>query len=245
MEPNHYHTQLKTLGLTKSQITVYLFLLKNGISTPPTIAQATGIARTNCYHILTDLLRQNLISAHTKNRRKTYLARDPESLLYTLAQKKQAVEEMIPDLRSLYTTQKNKPSVQFYEGWEEVQQIYWESTSAREIYAIGSTKRLVEIDAGFFKKFEARLLERKVVLNDLVTHDSARIAAEETAVILKGLYSYNLLPAQKEPVSTDILIWDDHIALITLEEPIFGTVLTNPQLARTFLFFFRLIKGGL
>jgi hypothetical protein len=42
---------------------------------------------------------------------------------------------------------------------------------------------------------------------------------------LPGKYGENL---------TDILIWEDNIALIALEEPIFGTVITSSSLADTF-----------
>ena len=44
---------LQQLDLTKSEVAVYLSLLESGLSIPPQIATATGIARTNCYNILT------------------------------------------------------------------------------------------------------------------------------------------------------------------------------------------------
>ncbi len=240
---NNYFEQLKTLGLTNSQIKIYLFLLQNGLSSPPQIAKATGIARTNCYNILQDLEFQGLIMVNQNNNKKEYIAKDPESLLQTIQQKKETIQQILPDLRSLYTTQKNKPSIQFYDGWDQVQQIYWQATTSKEIYAIGSTKRLVDIDAKFFNKFEKRLAELGVVLNDIVTPDSSEIALT-TKEVLKGLYSHKTLPLQKGDLLTDVLIWDDNIALVTLKKPIFGTVITNKEIAKTFKIFFKLIWKG-
>ena len=51
--------------------------------------------------------------------------------------------------------------------------------------------------------------------------------------ILRGFYEAHFLPQKYKDFPTDMLIWDDNIALITLEEPIFGTVLTNKLLAQT------------
>jgi hypothetical protein len=41
------------------------------------------------------------------------------------------------------------------------------------------------------------------------------------------------LPERYKDLPTDILVWDDNVALITLEEPYFGTVLHNAPLAQT------------
>jgi hypothetical protein len=50
-----------------------------------------------------------------------------------------------------------------------------------------------------------------------------------------------LLSAENKDLPTDILIWDDSVALISLSQPIFGTVLTNKYLAQTFKGLFFLI----
>ena len=51
--------------------------------------------------------------------------------------------------------------------------------------------------------------------------------------LLKGLYDVKYLPEKHGDIPTDLLIWNDSIAHITLEEPFFATVITNPLLART------------
>ncbi len=235
------HKQLSQIGLHKSEIEVYLYLLENGISTPPQIAKGTKIARTNCYNLLQSLKDKGLILEQEKGKRKAYIASDPEAILRSIEQKKEAVERILPDLRALYTTQKNKPTIKFYEGFEQIKEIYWQATQTEKLLAIGSTKLLSEKDPIFFKKFQEELKRKEVFLQDIITSQSETVGTEETKQILKGFYDFQTLPSKYQDFPTDILIWDNHIALVTLAEPIFGTVITNPLLAQTFKYIFEMI----
>jgi len=237
--------QLKKMGLTRSETTIYLYLLEQGLSSPPEIASGTKIARTNCYNILKSLKQKRLISEQSKHKRKVYLANDPHALLRNLEIEKETMKQLLPDLRALYTIQKNKPTIKFYDGWDQVKEIYWQATHSKEIFAIGSTKHLDEIDANFFTKFIKKLKNNNVVLHDILSYSSKEKTLPDTSNILKGLYDAKLIPQQYKDFRTDILIWDDNIALITLEEPIFSTVLTSPLLAETFKTVFKIIADSL
>ena len=236
--------QLKELNLTGSESKVYLYLLEQGISTPPQIARGTGIARTNCYNILSKLHDEGLIEEQEKGKRKAYIASDPEALLRTIQRKKEAVERLLPDLRALYTVQKNKPKIRFYDGFEQVKEIYWQATNTDKLFALGSTKYLTDKDPDFFRAFEQVLKDKNVFLQDLITKPSEKVGVEETTKILKGMYNFRLLPEKYSDFPTDILVWNDNIALITLTEPIFGTVITNPTLAQTFRYIFEMVRDG-
>lgn len=239
------HEELKNFGMNKSQITIYLYLLEEGLSTPPQIAHGTGITRTNCYNILQSLRKDGLLEEHQKGKRKAYLVCDPEALIRNLQQKTETVERILPDLRGLYTLQKNKPKIKFYEGWDQVKEIYLQTLGAKEIYSIGSTKHLKEIDLTFFQKYIQLVKEKGIVVHDIISSTSQEHALMDTRDILKGYYDAKVLPKQYSNFQTDILIWGDNIALITLEEPIFGTVLTNKFLAETFRIIFKVMKDNL
>lgn len=238
-------TQLQDIGLTKSEGRVYLFLLENGISTPPQIAKATSIARTNCYHILQSLKIKSLIEEQTRGTRKVYLASDPESLIRALEKKKEATTRLLPDLRAMYTTQKHKPKITFYEGFEQVKQIYHMTYGAKEVYALGSIKYLASLHPTFFQSYMQGLKERDIVLHDILSYPSKEHIAQQGAEILKGLYNTRFASEKDGDFPTDILIWDDTIALITLENPIFGTVIMNPLLAQTFKMIHKMVWQSL
>ena len=236
--------QLKELSLTKSEIKIYLYLLEQGMTSPPKIAKGTGIARTNCYNVLTSLKDQGLILEQKQGERKAYLASDPESLLRNVQKKEEIITQLLPDLRALRATQKNKPKIQFYDGFEQVKEIYFRAAKTEKLLALGSTKTIAEKDPKFFLEFENKLKENGTFLQDLITDASEKVGARETREIMKGLYDFQTLPKKYSDFPTDILIWDNYIALITLDDPIFGTVITNPLLAKTFRYIFEMIWDG-
>ncbi len=89
----HISKELKKIGLTRSEIDIYIYLLGQGLSSPPAIAKATGIARTNCYNVLQRLKEKALIREQEKGKRKAYIPLDPEALLLSLDEKSPLLNE--------------------------------------------------------------------------------------------------------------------------------------------------------
>src|SRR6185436_11897689 len=130
---NNIFAQLKEVGLKKNEAEIYLFLLQNGISTPPVIAKGTNIARTNCYNILNSLIEKDVVEKIQKGKREAFIARDPETLKLNIKKRLESLDRMLPDLRASYVVQKNKPVFTFFEGWQEVKRLYEQSLEAEEI----------------------------------------------------------------------------------------------------------------
>ena len=237
--------QLKDFGLNESEAKVYLYLLEEGQCTPPKIAKGVGIIRTNSYNVLETLRNMGLVEEHLQGKRKAYLAADPTSLLRSVEQKKETLERLLPDLRALHTVQKNKPKVRFYDGWGEVKEIYLQAAEREEVFGLGSAKSISNLEKDFFAKFLKKLKSRNVIFHDILTHDSGSAEGAQMLASLGALYDYRLLPKSQGDQPTDILIWGDNVALITLAEPIFGTVLTSPLLSKTFRVIWATMKHGL
>jgi len=241
---NNLVKQLREIGLKQNEAEIYLWLLENGISTPPAISKGTSIARTNCYNILKSLLEKDVLDEKLKGKKKVYLARDPKTLKLNLERKIESVTQLLPDLEALHTTQKNKPLFHFYDGFNEVKEIYNMSLSADQILAIGSTKRLNNLDASFFEEYIKKCEKKNIMLNDLLTSDS-RSSSKVIQAVRKNNHQIKFLPEEYSKNVTDLLIWDKNIALISLEEPIFGTLIISEPLTDTFKAIFQLIWVGL
>jgi sugar-specific transcriptional regulator TrmB len=226
-------TQLKNLGLHSSETQIYLYLLENGLSTPPAVAKGAGMQRTNTYGVLRTLKEKGLVEQQTKGRRKAYLARDPEALVFNLKQKQEVAERLLPDLRALYSFQKNKPKLRFFEGWSEVKEIYLNTLTAKKVIAIGSTLQMAGVDDKFTKYYQKQLSEKKIIYYDILT-SASKATLPQIKSFLGKLHEAKFLPAKYQDLPTDILLWDNNIALITLKEPVFGTILTNELLVKTF-----------
>jgi DNA-binding MarR family transcriptional regulator len=223
----------KDVGLNSSETKVYLYLLESGITTPSVLAKGTKISRTNVYHIVQALKSRGLIQEQLKNNKRACIAKDPRSLLMDLEKKRSTIQEILPDLQARFVTQINKPKVKFYEEWNEVKQVFTQSLIAEKIVAIGSAIELKTIDSKFFEQYQKEVSRRKIEFRDILTKASAEVATQIKQ--LQGtFYNAKIMPAKYQDIPTNILIWDNNIALLTLKEPVFATILNNQFLASTF-----------
>ena len=178
------------------------------------------------------MLEKDVVDEKLKGKKKIYTARDPKSIKLNLQRKIESLEQLLPDLEALRVTQKNKPVFRFYDGWQEVKDIYELSLEAEMIYALGSTERLNTLDHAFFSDYTKKCEKRGIRFQDMLTSDSQK-SAELIRSLRTEMHQIRFLPEEYSKNITDLLIWNDNLALISLEEPIFGTIITSPPLTGT------------
>jgi len=237
--------KLKNFGLTTNEAKIYLFLLEHGLATPPEIAGVTGIARTNSYNILVKLQYLGLVKIIKKKNKKAYIALSPSGLSKTLDKKRDILNSVLPDLKALAKKNTNKPVIKFFEGFNEVKLLYAEALETNELHAIGSTQKLIDIDEEFFINYERQVKDRGIIVHEIIPSKSKERGLPQSKIILKGLLESFSLPNKYPDLSSDILIWDNNIAIINLDEPIFGTKLTHAGLANTFRIIFSVMSDVL
>ena len=224
---------LKSAGLKESEIKVYLYLLQNGLASPPMISKGTGMARPNCYSILQTLKEKGLIALQTQGKRKAYVATDPSALIHAMEMKTEALKRLLPDLRAMYSKQSQKPSIKFFEGAEQVKEIFTEMLEAKEVYGVASTKKLYEaLSPEYFKMYIKKMREKNILLKDILTKDSVDTSAPTPIGTLKNFYEYRVLPENSGDIPVDILLWDDKVAFISVEAPVFGTLIKHAAIAK-------------
>lgn len=239
---------LKQIGLTESEAVIYTYLLEHGISSPPSISKTTKIARPNAHHVLKTLQEKGLVQKQKKNKRFVYLANQPASTLSLIEKRKNILEEILPNLEALYKKQENKPIVKFYEGAEQLIEIFELvlQTQQKQVLGFASTAKLFEVLPNYFqKRYQKELRKREIFFKDILTYKSAKSVAETTQKSLEPYYEYKSLHETKEDLPTDILIWDDNVAILNLSEPVFGTILTNKYIADTFKLQFQIMWRSL
>lgn len=237
---------LKEFGLKPTEIKIYLYLLENGVSSPAQIAKGTKILRTNAYHILRALQENGLIEEQAGSAdRKTYLASDPSALVRALDARRETIARILPDLRSLYTTEKNKPRIKFYSGLKQIQEMYLAALDARELWALGSTDTLYKLMPEFMDRWTAEAKRRGIAVHDIVSHASRAGALPKMAAAVGANYGAAVLPPDSADITTDLLLWENNLALVTLAEPFFATVISDVHTARTFRMVLKVLQGKL
>lgn len=114
---------LESIGLTKSEINVYLALLELGSSTTGPIVDKSGAASSKIYEILDRLMQKGLVSFVIKAGTKYFEAADPQRLLDYVQEKEQQLKQqehdltqLLPELRLKQTLSKYKSEAQIYKG---------------------------------------------------------------------------------------------------------------------------------
>jgi len=240
-----FSKELAKLGLSKPEINIYLYLLEQGLSSPIEIIRGTKILRANAYLILKSLQEKGLIEVQPKGKRKLYFSKDPEVLMQNLENKKNVLSDMLPDLRALYKSQKNKPSIKFFYGLEEIRDLFISTRGKEKVQFILSTNILFETYPEAFLKYRKEMAKKEVFVQDILTQKSAVSISQKTKEAMGVYYDFRLFEQKYEDMPTSIRIWDDNVALISFDEPAFGTVVTNKALATTFRVMFETMwKSG-
>lgn len=245
---NHLQGRLQGIGLNESESKVYLYLLEFGMSNPPEISRNTGITRSNLHYILQNLVVKEIISRHQRGKRYSYTPINPKSTLHILDKKRVAMEEALEELEVLYKSAKQKPSIRFYEGSEEIKQIFEDILNSKEkdVAGFASTKRLFEVVSDtYMKYFGKEMYKRRIFLRDILSTSSAGSAAKSAERI--GAYYKHRFVSDKEggDFPTDILVWDDCVAIIVFEPQVFATVIENKPLADTYRLQFNIMWKAL
>lgn len=137
---------LKNAGLNEGQAAVYLFLLKNGESSPPVVATKLALTRSNAYKILDSLVDIGLTRKTEINKKFVYKAEDPIALTNIVAEERnrvialeQGVREAMHELRKAYEKSSDDNDVRAYKGKTAVKNLYMQQArSGNPIYFVKS-----------------------------------------------------------------------------------------------------------
>jgi|SRR3989344_2705863 len=114
---------LQKIGLSDKEIKIYLSCLKLGPAPVRKIAEIAAINRGTAYDILKALIGLGLISYYHQDKHQYFIAEDPAKLKDVLENRQQQLEkvkaevdQVIPQLKSIYDNAGAKPVVKFYDG---------------------------------------------------------------------------------------------------------------------------------
>jgi len=121
---------LRKIGLTNSEIKVYIDIIKHEDSLASEISNRVKISRTYIYDSIRNLIDKGLISYVFKNNRKYFKALKLEKLLeyfndqiLSMKNEKQEIKKLILELKPTQKPPQKKPLVEIFEGKEGLKTI--------------------------------------------------------------------------------------------------------------------------
>jgi len=212
---------LEEIGLTKSEIKVYLALLELGSSQTGKIVQKSKAASSKIYEILEKLIQKGLVSYIIKSGIKHFEAAPPERIMDYLEEKekklndkKNELKNIIPELELKRTLSKYKSEATIYKGLRGVETAFYSCLDimkpGEETLVIGAPTRSSLLNR-FFIKFHKERARRKVkmriIYNESTKNDLR--AKPENLPLSKIKFSPETTPSSVNIYKDKIIIFPE------------------------------------
>jgi len=233
---------LEEIGLTYSEIKVYLALLELGSSKKGPIVKKAGITSSKIYEVIDKLIERGLASYVVKDKVKFFNAAPPSRIKDYLKEKenqiKQQEEELDKILPSLELKQKltaKETDAEVYRGWRGMQTVYndlLESLKPKDaFYVFGASRGLdTKKVKAFYTRFNDKIKNRKLKAN-IIFNENARGNIPNVEKTAKVRYLDNTTPSE-------ILIYKNKTAVVLLEKEPLIILIRGESTAKSFKAYF-------
>lgn len=234
---------LEQFGLNEKEANVYLAALELGSAPVQKIAQKAGLKRPTAYVIIRGLIEKGLMSSYTEGKKQMFAAEPPERLHKFLESQKRSIEEkknelekILPDLKSLHNISEGKPVVRFFEGKEGL------LSMSDEFLGSGETKAVMFYPEDLVQKYFAPALREMARERRKKQGIEARsiYTSEENILEDTELSTRKKIPSQKFPLNCDITVYGNKVRIVSMGDRLMGIVIDDKNIADTFRTIFNL-----
>lgn len=204
---------LREIGLAHEEIKVYLALLKNGQILASKVSEETRINRSHTYQLLERLISKGFVGYVVKENRKYFSAVNPEKIIDLIKEKEQKMADILPALLNLVSLQKEKPSVEIFEGKEGIKTILNDILkTGSEWIAFGSSGRGPTILPYFAEHWEKKREKHKIPLRGIMDTSVSGLKRGKELSRIKNTQIRYMPEEYSSPSST--WIYGDKLALV-------------------------------
>lgn len=147
---------LRSVGLSESEITIFLAVFELGECAVRQIVNKTGKHRTNIYDTLEKLAKKGLVSSTTKNKIKHFYITNPYKLEEYFKEREKelrkqelGLKNFILNLNRPNSESKKKQNIEVFQGIDGLKALYYRltgaATSKDDVYIVGSVKKVFKI----------------------------------------------------------------------------------------------------
>lgn len=241
-----FEKYLQEIGLSDKEASVYLALLSVDNDSVVDLAKKTKINRTTIYPVLESLAKKGLISEVKIDKKVKYQAEPPERLeTYVeriktdLNEQERRLKDIIPQLRSMYKEDSEKPVAKFFEGKEGVismtEELVMSDSDDNTMYMIYNKDMLnnlfKEVDLSRFSEIRKK---KKINGKSIYNFDNGELDRRQ------NLGNRIKVDSKKNPISCDITVFGNKVRVATLKNGVGGIMIYNKDFADTMKTLFEL-----
>jgi sugar-specific transcriptional regulator TrmB len=241
---------LKEIGLTDSEIKVYLALLELGDSTRSDIVSKSKISGSKVYDVLEKLREKGLVSLYIRDKVKHFKSTNPKQILYYLDDKKQNIsfveeqaKKIIPNLMLQFQSSKEEQEVELLSGLKGLEIIFREQIDllkkGETCYVIGGTRGMDETAVvAFFQKIH-ELREKKGIKTRMLYNIRQKSSANNNYSSRKYQGTETRYIEHTSPVA--INIFKDRTVIIIFSMKITAIHMKSQDIANSFMEYFNIL----
>jgi sugar-specific transcriptional regulator TrmB len=252
LTPQDIRARLQSLGLSYKESDILVVLIQLGDASASTLCRKTGIHRSTVYMIINQLQWKGMISSQKKKGCLLYRATDPKIFLKVKRRENLEQNEVIdvlisslPALGNTYGAVSQSPDASVLRGKAGLIHVLEDSLSAGT--PLLSWLNVEDSNYEILGDYLDEYLEERQSLNlgMKAIHSHLSDSACLKKHFIDGLDEYQSMDKKELPLFSQILMYDDKVAMLEYENQI-GVIVQNPQIAqsqrRIFEFSYRLAK---
>lgn len=226
---------LQSVGLDAKQSQLYLAGLQLGTAPASDYAKSTDINRITAYNLLEELVHKGYFTVVKKVRAKWYAPVSPEFVALEARKNAEALERVLPELRSMQGSTYRKPRVRFFEGWEGVRHVYEDTlTTQGELLNFANSAVVRRFWPRYDEEYVEERVRRGIHLRGISPDDATgkRVRGEDR----ERLREIRLVPAAHFDFTNEVKIYDQKVAIISFaeqESAMFGVIIESKEVAET------------
>ena len=214
----------------KNEAIVYLSILTNWKSFISDILKDTKLKRSSIINYVENLLHRWILSKVVVWKRLAYIAEKPDTVLEDFNLRKKKFEKSLPELNNLFLNNSQKAKVRYFEWKKWLNKIYLEIVSQfKPIYSFIS---LEEIISAMWIENLNNMRDIRVKnwtkIKDLI--EDTKFSREFMKTRKIALWNSNKFLPKTFPVTIDLLIWWDNVAMISFEKQMW-VIIENKEIA--------------
>ncbi len=238
--------KLISFGFSDKEANVYLAMLELGPSSAQDIAKKAGVNRATTYVMIEALKRRGLMSSGERGKKVFFAAESPVRLetivkqeLREIEQKKEKLNQLMPQFMALFNAVEDKPKVRYFEGEDGLsacRDAMLELMKGRQPgrVFIHYDREMLE-SAKYNEKQRLRLTSGHLSARILYSiEDGLELPPLGKNVVMKRI------PAEVQPFHGECDICEDFILLATTRTRAMAVIIESKELTRMFQSFFDL-----